>query len=858
MTLTTGTVIGSYEILGPLGAGGMGEVYRARDSRLSREVAIKVLPEALSSDTDRLRRFEKEARSASALNHPNIVTIHEVGSIQSTSYIVMELVDGVTLREIIAEAPLPPRRLLNLAAQIAGGLAKAHGSGIVHRDLKPENVMVTDDGHVKVLDFGLAKLIEREPAPGKETGAATVSAGTEPGIVMGTAGYMSPEQASARPLDFRSDQFSFGSMLYEMATGKHAFARATKPETLTAIIRDEPEPIAALNPKLPAPLRWIIERCLAKDPRERYASTEDLARDLTHIRDHLSEASIVSSPMVAARPPRRRWLLGVAALAAATVLGLLAGRFAWKAPPSPAPTFHRLTFRRGLLINARFAPDGRTVVYSANWEGAGSNIYLTQLGSSESRQLLEDADVFDVSISGELAVMVPAGAQGTLARMPMMGGAPRPVVAGIGWADADWDSDGKALAVVRSVSGTNRLEYPVGTTLYQTTNLIGQPRFSPDGDRLAFFERGTDWTVAVLDVSSKERRTLSSGWDEIRGGMPAWTPDGREVWFTASEPGQPEALWAVGVSGKHRLVARVPGFLELFDISKDERVLVGHHILLTSLFCLAPGETTVRDLSWLSQSIPTALSSDGKTIVISEGFEGGGPAGSIYLRKTDGSAAIRLGDGTGTSLSPDGNWVIALVPSLGGKPLRVDLLPTGPGEPRTLISRGLEIVRRAEWMPDGRRFIFWGTESGRRERLYLMDVATGRYRPLTPEGVRTALFGAFVSPDGSQVLAVQGSERLLWPVEGGDPVSIPGLADGEVPFQFTPDGRALYVVRPGEKSARIWLLDRFTGKRRLWKEIQPADSPAGIESLFLTPSGDAYAYASIRPVSTAYVVDHLR
>ncbi|MFN2385272.1 MAG: serine/threonine-protein kinase [Thermoanaerobaculia bacterium] len=356
--------MGPYEVIGPLGAGGMGEVFRARDPRLSREVAIKVLPEALSSDRDRLRRFEKEARSASALNHPNIVTIHEVGSVDSGSYIVMELVAGVTLRELIAEAPLPARRLLNVSAQIAEGLAKAHGSGIVHRDLKPENVMITGDGHVKILDFGLAKLTEPNPTRGDETRSPTVSAGTEPGVVMGTAGYMSPEQASGKIVDFRSDQFSLGSMLYEMATGKHAFARETKPETLTAIIRDDPEPIALLNPRLPAPLRWVIERCLAKEPKERYASTEDLARDLAHIRDHLSEASVVSSPETAARPARRPWLLGAAALAAAAVLGLLAGRFAGK-PASLAPTFQRVTFRRGLVSNARFAADGQTVVYGA-------------------------------------------------------------------------------------------------------------------------------------------------------------------------------------------------------------------------------------------------------------------------------------------------------------------------------------------------------------------------------------------------------------------------------------------------------------------------------------------------------------
>jgi serine/threonine protein kinase len=269
VSLTAGSRLGPYEILSPLGAGGMGEVWRARDTRLSREVAIKVLPEALSSDAERLRRFEKEARAASSLNHPAIVTIYEIGQADAVSYLAMELVDGMTLRDALAPGPLPVRRLLSISAQVAEGLAKAHGAGIVHRDLKPENVMVTKDGFVKILDFGLAKVVAPEPVAGQATRAATVSAGTEPGVVMGTVGYMSPEQARGDPLDFRSDQFALGSMLYEMAVGRQAFSGGTRPEVMAAIIREEPEPIAIANPKVPAPLRWVIERCLAKDRSER-------------------------------------------------------------------------------------------------------------------------------------------------------------------------------------------------------------------------------------------------------------------------------------------------------------------------------------------------------------------------------------------------------------------------------------------------------------------------------------------------------------------------------------------------------------------------------------------------------------
>ncbi|MGH9364472.1 MAG: serine/threonine-protein kinase, partial [Thermoanaerobaculia bacterium] len=368
MTLPAGTRLGSFEVLAPLGAGGMGEVYRAKDLRLGREVALKVLPQELSENADRLARFEQEARSASALNHPNIVTIHEIGRAGDTSYIAMELVDGKTLRELGAPGAMPVRKVLAAAAQAAEGLSKAHGAGIVHRDLKPENLMVSKDGFVKILDFGLAKLTE--PESGGISAMPTVGKPeTRPGTVMGTVGYMSPEQAGGQPLDFRSDQFSLGSILYELLSGEKAFARKTAAETMSAIIREEPEPLSKLQPSTPLPLRWIVDRCLAKDPEERYASTRDLARDLAGVRDHVSEIGSGGEVLVAARgrPRLLRAALPAVVVAAALAAGYLAAR--GLAKRSAAPSFHRLTFRPGMVGNARFAPDAQTVVYGATWEG---------------------------------------------------------------------------------------------------------------------------------------------------------------------------------------------------------------------------------------------------------------------------------------------------------------------------------------------------------------------------------------------------------------------------------------------------------------------------------------------------------
>src|SRR5512139_619096 len=323
-----GMRFGGYALVERLGAGGMGEVFRARDRDLERDVAVKFLPERFTSDPDRLARFAQEARAASSLNHPNIVTIHEIGQTSGLPYIVMEFVDGQTLRRFIRDRAEPAKRTLDIAVQLADGLAKAHAAGIVHRDLKPENVMVTRDGYVKILDFGLAKLRADEPAGAQQAGRDDVetqpSPGTVAGLILGTAGYMSPEQARGDPADHRSDQFALGAVLYELATGRRAFHRDSVVQTLSAVIEHDPEPIAELNPDFPAPARWIVERCLEKEPEKRYASTLDLAHELHGVREHLTETgSGVSDVAHAAGPGRRvrRW--HVLFVAAAVILAIL-------------------------------------------------------------------------------------------------------------------------------------------------------------------------------------------------------------------------------------------------------------------------------------------------------------------------------------------------------------------------------------------------------------------------------------------------------------------------------------------------------------------------------------------------------
>lgn len=303
MAITAGVRVGPYEIGAPLGAGGMGEVFRARDVTLGREVAVKFLSDRLSTSSSHIARFEQEARSASSLNHPHIVTIYSFGEFEGSRYLAMELIEGKSLRALLLEGIPSIRRILQIAVQIAEGLAAAHERGIIHRDLKPENVMITREGFVKILDFGLAKLMPEVLTEDEDT-AKFLKHETGPGTVLGTVGYMSPEQASGKIADYRADQFSFGAIVYEMATGRRAFKRGNAVDTLSAILHDDPEEISRLNPKAPAPLRWIVDRCLAKDPAGRYASTSDLARELETLRDRMSETPPITGE--AAMPPVER------------------------------------------------------------------------------------------------------------------------------------------------------------------------------------------------------------------------------------------------------------------------------------------------------------------------------------------------------------------------------------------------------------------------------------------------------------------------------------------------------------------------------------------------------------------------
>jgi len=848
-----GRSLAQYRVTASIGAGGMGEVYRATDTRLGRDVAIKVLPAAMAGHPERRQRFEQEARAASALNHPNILTVYDIGEADGTTYIAMELVEGKTLRELLASGePLPTKRLLDVAVQTAEGLAKAHAAGIVHRDLKPENLMVSKDGYVKILDFGLAKLTETVSQDA--SGLPTMIGATEPGTVMGTAGYMSPEQASGQPVDFRSDQFTLGAILYEMATGKRAFQRKTGAETLVAIIREEPESFGQLAPKAPAPIRWIVERLLAKDPEERYASTKDLARDLKSVRDHLSETS-ASGGLEAAEPARARrrgWALpAAAALVAGIAAGFLLRGLTTRAGTSSPVELSQLTYSRGSIGSARFAPDAQTIVYAASWEGLPLDVFTTRAGSSEWRSLgLQGAGLHAISSTGELAVSLNRHflfgfeAVGTLARVPLAGGAPREVLEDV--EGADWSPDGKSLAVARQAGNRIRIEYPIGKVLYEAPGWVSDLRISPDGRLVAFIDhplRGdNDGNVKVVDTSGKVRL---EGPFAISG--LAWSPRGDEVWSSGRN-----SISGTSLSGKTRVVWSAPaGFLQ--DVARDGRVLFSVNSSRREIVGYSAESKVERNLTWLNWSFPKGIASDGKTVLFDE--QNVQPQG-VYLRKLDGSAAVRVGDGGAWGFSPDGRWVLNLRRE--GDSDRFALLPTGAGEPKSLPTTGLN-CRAATWFPDGRRILISGNEPGRGSRLFVQDIPDGKPRAITPEGV-SFLFHA-VSPDGKSIVATGTDRRIaIYPVEPGEPRAVPGFEPGDIPLKWTTDGGSIFVYRPSAPPLRVEKVDVKTGRRTLWKEIRPPD-PSGVEQVGpvqITQDETSYVYSYRRALDELYLATGLR
>jgi len=865
-----GTHLGPYEVTSRLRSGGMGEVWRARDTRLGREVAIKVLLAEVADDPSRLKRFEKEARSASALNHPSIVTILDVGTTDSVTWMAMELVQGRTLREILADGAMPMKRVLEVAVQVTDGLAKAHEAGIVHRDLKPENVMVTRDGLVKILDFGLAKLLRPEvDGAGLDP---TITRGTETGVIMGTVPYMSPEQASARPVDYRSDQFALGSVLYEMATGKKAFERKTTLETQVAILNDEPEPIATVNPQVPVGLRWIVERCLAKDPEERYVSTKDLARDFVSVKNYLSDTtSVPATP----RPRRRVWVLAGIAVAAVIALGvtvMIVRLLVWQNPLAGA-RFSRFTSWEGSEQDASISADGKFVVFIANNDGP-FDIWLGQVGNGEFLNLtkgqvpgLANYFVHNVGFSGDGAHVwfrLLYGKQASVKLVPTIGGAPRAFLPNA--VEAAWSPDHERIVYFTPEPGD-----PIFIADKNGDNprkiCVDKPgihqhfvTWSPNG-RFIYFVRGIpdEWDIWRVPSAGGAAERLTHY--NSRVAYPHLLDDRTLIFTAMREDGSGSGLYAMDVNKRipHPVTAGLEEYVSV-DATGDGRRLVATVSNPIRDLWTVPITDHVVDESGVSRfKLPTVRASApryGRNYILYLGSKGA--ADGVW--KLEDSTETELWKGSdgavfsAPAVSPDGSQICFVARNEGRGRLYL-MAADGTGAHR--IAESLEVRSTPSWSPDGK----WIAIAGREDKanpLFKVPVDGGAPVRLV-DGVNSVISNPVWSPDGRVILYSEGkgaaSDQLKGITPDKQPFPLPDsivVGSAGERYRFMPDGKSLVVMKGLVFLQNFSLLDLATGKMRPLTNLR---QEIAMKSFDVSPDGKQILFDRYRGSSDLVLID---
>lgn len=808
----------------------MGEVYKARDIRLDRWVALKILPADVAADPDRLRRFELEARAASSLNHPNILSVYDVGSVDSNAYLVTELVEGKTLRDLLLPGPLPIKKLLDLAAQIVEGLASAHEAGIVHRDLKPANIMVSKDGFAKILDFGLAKLASpRDVLESADADASTETATkTSPGAIMGTAAYMSPEQASGKRVDFRSDQFSLGALLYEMATGRRAFRRDTTVDTLSAILHEEPEPLDAGNLRIPPPVRWIIERCLAKDPKERFTSTRDLARDLLTLRDHLGE---ISGSAVVGKSDglKRGWLsrrafvrpslalLAVALIGGAYLLfpprrGGLPVKLSLLPPPDSA-----FNFNTAVPAPAAFSPDGTRLVFGAKDKSGRNLLWIRSLAESNAQPLAgtEEATYPFWSPNGSSIAFFAAG---KLKKKDVPGGVVETLCEARDGRGGTWGQKGEILIAPDSTGPILRVPASGGQTREVTHESTPTsdfshrwPSFLPDGRHFLFLRRNPatqENGIYLGSLDGPDRRRLLPDISNA-----SYSPPGYLVLVRNG------SLVAAGFSAKDlRLTGEMSVLSEhvayhayrwngAFSLSGNGRLAyeLGSPSNPALLSWFDRSGRTVRTIGSPADYGGIRLSPDGKRCAVEIRDPSTGALG-IWVLDLEIGAATRLSSAGALNVSPtwspDGKKIVFASNRGGHWNLFVrDSAGAGPEE---LLSSSSSDQNPSDWSPDGRWIAFNNSSPNPNDKyqVWMFEVATMRSSSFLQSGYneRDAAF----SPDG-QYLAYVSDEsgrqevyvRPFRPVRERWRVSSDGGAqpiwrkDGKELFYLSADNRLM-------------------------------------------------------------------
>jgi serine/threonine protein kinase len=847
--LARGATLRGYRIEAFIDDGGMGEVYRATDPRLGREVAIKVLPAHVGADPEMLARFTREARAVAALSHPNILAIHEFGDQDGIAYAVTELLHGETLRHRLAAGPLPAREAVAIAIQIAQGLTAAHAAGIVHRDLKPENVFLTAGDSVKILDFGLARVVT--DAPG----------GSTPGLVMGTIGHMSPEQARGEPAGPGSDIFALGCVLYEMLAGTPPFDRASPADVTAAILRDEPAPLADRAPDVPTGLSAIVHHCLEKQPHDRFQSAADLVFALRHF------ATPSGAPASAeSRHGRsRRGLFVRAGLALLLIVGAaLAGAVIWNfavaARSASREQWVQLTFDRGPISNARFVPNGQDVVFSAAWNGRAPQTFVKS-GSSASSDPLPTGpaggELLSISPRGELALrlqselMTPFSERGTLARMPLFQSGERPLAHGV--MSADWLEDGESLALAKDLgNGRVRLEVTSGGTPYETRGWISDVRAEPQGTRVAFVEHpwfDRFWgELVVYDFRTGVKTVLLS--NRALLGL-AWHPNRPEIWF-----GRDGGVGAVTLDKVERRTLSMPESARLHDISADGRLLLSQEGRRGRMLLQRLDGSGERDLTRRFWSMVKGFTPDSRRVLFSESpVEGGRTIAAI--RPVDGSPVVELGRGDVSSVSWDGQWVAVVRSPTDDMLGQIVFLATETGESRTLVTPGVENATMPLFMPGDREIVFVGRAPGQANRLYRQAIGSSGPVPISPEGIGMSI--GYMSPDGTLVAMSWGPKDIrLVPTRGGEPRRLPSFSKLDLPAGWSADGKWVYVRSGpmGRPEAELLRVHVESGAMQKVFTMRVAD-PAGVIWLgptAVSPDERSVVFSYYRLLSSLCVV----